>query len=203
MTDADAARRRFLLGTGGALAGAWVATSWPAIATAHEHAARVAQTPGPARFEFLTAAQAADVDAVAAHILPSGETPGAREAHVVYFIDRALATLFTERAPLFREGLTQFQHAFSKACPSAPSFAEASPVLQLAFLHTVDTTPFFAAVRQLTVMGTLAASQYGGNFEGMGWKLIGFEDMHVFTAPFGHYDRDYAGFVPYTEERKG
>jgi hypothetical protein len=203
MTDADAARRRFLLGTGGALAGTWLISSWPAIAAAHEHAVRAAQTPEPQRFEFLTAAQAADVDAIAAHILPSGATPGAREAHVVYFIDYALATLFKERAPLFRDGLAQFQLEFRKSCAASPSFAAASSTLQLAFLHTVDSTPFFTAVRQLTIMGTLAATRYRGNFDGAGWKLIGFEDQHIFTPPFGYYDREYAGFVPYTPERKG
>jgi hypothetical protein len=36
---------------------------------------------------------------------------------------------------------------------------------------------------------------YGGNRGGVGWKLIGFEDAHVFQAPFGYYDRDYPGFV--------
>jgi hypothetical protein len=29
-----------------------------------------------------------------------------------------------------------------------------------------------------------------------GWKLVGFTDMHAFVPPFGHYDRDYPGFVP-------
>jgi hypothetical protein len=29
----------------------------------------------------------------------------------------------------------------------------------------------------------------------MGWKLIGFEDRHVFEPPFGYYDRDYPGFL--------
>ena len=202
MTETDDGRRRFLLASGSALAGAWVVSSWPAIAAAHEHAARAAQTPGPQAFGFLTSAEAADVDAMAAHILPSGDTPGAREAHVVYFIDRVLATCFSDRAPVFRAGLAQFQVGFHLACPAARSFAAASSADQLAFLHAVEATPFFAAVRQLTVMGTLAASQYGGNFGGAGWKLIGFEDQHVFTAPFGHYDRDYAGFVPYTKEPK-
>jgi hypothetical protein len=36
---------------------------------------------------------------------------------------------------------------------------------------------------------------YGGNRDGVGWKLIGFEDEHVFHPPFGYYDRDYPGFV--------
>lgn len=202
MKETDSARRHFLLGSGGVLAGTWLAASWPAIAAAHEHAARAAQTPGPPQFGFLTSAEAADVDAVAAQIIPSGGTPGAREAHAVFFIDRALGTLFTERAPLFRAWLSQFQVAFHTAYPQAASFAAASSADQIAFLHTVDGTPFFTAVRQLTVMGTLAASQYGGNNDGSGWKLIGFEDQHIFTSPFGYYDRDYAGFVPYARERK-
>ena len=30
--------------------------------------------------------------------------------------------------------------------------------------------------------------------DGLGWGLIGFQDQHVFSPPFGHYDRDYPGF---------
>ncbi len=29
----------------------------------------------------------------------------------------------------------------------------------------------------------------------LGWKLLGFEDLHAFQPPFGHYDRDYPGFL--------
>ena len=36
---------------------------------------------------------------------------------------------------------------------------------------------------------------YGGNRDGVGWKLLGFQDAHVFYPPFGYYDRDYAGFA--------
>ncbi len=39
------------------------------------------------------------------------------------------------------------------------------------------------------------APTYGGNRDGLGWKLIGFEAQHVFQPPFGYYDRDYPGFV--------
>jgi hypothetical protein len=37
--------------------------------------------------------------------------------------------------------------------------------------------------------------EYGGNRNGAGWTLIGFEDAHIFHPPFGHYDRDYPGFA--------
>ena len=77
------------------------------------------------------------------------------------------------------------------------SFSKASDAEQIAFLHTVDKTPFFAAVRRLTVLGIIALPKYGGNYEGLGSKLIGVVDRHVWAPPFGYYDKDYAGFVPY------
>jgi hypothetical protein len=202
MSEPDGSRRKFLCGSGGALAGAWLASNWPAIAAAHEHAAQAATAAGPTAFAFLSAADAADVDAIAAQILPSGSTPGAREAHAVHFIDRALATFFAERAPAFRAGLSEFQQSFRMARPASRSFSAAAAEEQTAFLLSADRTPFFSSVRFLTVVGTLGASQYGGNFGGAGWKMMGFEDQHVFTAPFGYYDRDYAGFVPYPQDVK-
>jgi hypothetical protein len=31
---------------------------------------------------------------------------------------------------------------------------------------------------------------------------MGFVDRHSFTPPFGYYDREYTGFVPYTAQEK-
>jgi hypothetical protein len=74
-------------------------------------------------------------------------------------------------------------------------FAELSSAQQIAFLKSIDHTPFFDSMRFLTVLGMFAMPGYGGNRDGVGWKLLGFEDQHVFQPPFGHYDRDYPGFV--------
>jgi hypothetical protein len=43
---------------------------------------------------------------------------------------------------------------------------------------------------------------YSGNRGGIGWKLIGFEDHHVFHPPFGYYDRGDPGFVLDSESAK-
>jgi hypothetical protein len=59
----------------------------------------------------------------------------------------------------------------------------------------VDHTPFFDSMRFLTVLGMFSTPAYGGNRNGAGWKLLGFEDQHIFQPPFGYYDRDYPGFV--------
>jgi len=40
------------------------------------------------------------------------------------------------------------------------------------------------------------------HFAGAGWKLMGFQDQHAFTPPFGYYDREYTGFVPYSTEKQ-
>jgi hypothetical protein len=202
MNQPDGSRRSFLLSSSGVLTGAWLASHWSGIAAAAEHAHQMAAAPAHAGFEFLSAAEAADVDAIAAQIVPSGATPGAREAHVVYFTDRALATFFSGLAHEFRSGLAEFQTTFRTTHPGAAAFATASPDEQIAFLKSVDRTAFFEGMRMLTLLGMFSSPKYGGNYGGAGWKLLGFADEHVFTPPFGYYDREYAGFVPYTPENK-
>jgi len=191
----SASRRSFLVG--GVLSGAWLASHWPHIAAAAAHASQVSDALRTHHFHALAAAQAADLEAMAAQIVPSGVTAGAREAGAVYFIDRALSTFFAGWAPEFFAGLTQAQQRFHSAHPALASFAAADSNTQLEFLRSLDSTAFFDTLRTLTVLGLLASPKYGGNLAGAGWKMIGFEDQHVFEPPFGDYDRDYHGFVHY------
>jgi hypothetical protein len=200
--DQDAATRRsFLLSGGGLLTSVWLAAHWPAIAAAAHHANGASALPAPAGFEYLDAADAADIEAISSQIVPSGATPGAREAHAVYFIDRALATFFSGWSQDFRAGLAKFQAAYRASNPGAASFAKAAPDAQTAYLGTVDRTPFFETMRTLTLLGMFSSPQYGGNYRGSGWQMMGFADQHAFTPPFGHYDREYGGFIPYSTEK--
>lgn len=162
------------------------------IATAARAAAQVASEP---KWSFLSATEAADIDAVTAQIIPTDDTPGAREAGVVYFIDAALATFFAQVASDYRAQLAEFQSAFRQQYPGVASFAALTSEQQVEYLRGVDRTPFFETTRLLTLLGMFALPGYGGNRDAVGWKLIGFEDRHVFQPPFGHYDRDYPGFV--------
>jgi hypothetical protein len=196
--ERDNSRRSFLLSGAGWLSGVWIAAHWPAIASAAHHAENAPAASGPAGFEFLNAADAADVDAISAQIVPGGATPGAREAHAVYFIDRAMATFFSAWAPDFRCGLAQFQAKFRMDNPASVSFATAAPERQIAYLETVDDTPFFESMRTLTILGMFSSPKYGGNYSGAGWAMMGFADQHAFTPPFGYYDREYTGFEPYS-----
>jgi hypothetical protein len=193
----DNSRRSFLLSGGGFLTSVWIAAHWPDIAAAAHHAEAMPEGAGSAGFQFFTADDAADVEAIAGQIVPSGATPGAREARAVYFIDRALATFFAAWSAHFRSGLAGFQSGFRAANPASASFAAAGSAEQIEYLKTVDLTPFFDSVRTLTLLGMFSSPKYGGNYGGAGWAMMGFKDQHAFTPPFGYYDREYTGFVPY------
>jgi hypothetical protein len=195
----DISRRSFLLSGSGLFTSMWVASQWPSIAAAAHHAEQVSTDAAPAHFEFFSAADGADVEAICSQIVPSGATPGAKEAHAAYFIDRSLSTYFSQMAPMYRPGLADFQSKFHAGQP-ALSFAAADTNAQMTFLKTVDQTPFFDITRMLTVLGMFTSPKYGGNYQGAGWKLMGFVDQHAFAPPFGYYDAEYQGFVPYPEK---
>lgn len=201
MDPTATSRREFLQGAGGALGLAWLAAQWPQVAAAaqHAHAAASADTADRTRFKLLTPVQARDIDAIAAQIVPSGATPGAREAGVVYFIDHIHTGLWADGAQRFLAGLASFQAACAKHHPGTAQFADLPADEQLAYLQHVERTPFFGQMRFLTVLGLLALPSYGGNASKAGWKLVGFVDQHIWDPPFGYYDKDYPGFAPYAK----
>ena len=180
---------------GGTLGASVLALDWMEVARAANHAAMANAGAGTRTLTYLTRAEAAEVEAVAAQIIPTDATPGAREAGVVVFIDQALTGFYSRQAAVFRSGLLGFQTRVHEWRPEADSFAALPSDQQIKFLHTVEHTPFFDSMRFLTVLGMFAMPVYGGNRDGAGWKLLGFEDRHAFEPPFGYYDRDYPGFT--------
>jgi gluconate 2-dehydrogenase gamma chain len=193
----DTSRRNFLRASGGALGAAWLGVQWSGLAVAAGHAHEAAAGTINHEFKVLTPEQARDVEAIASQIVPSGATPGAREAGVVYFIDHVNAGIYARNCPEFLAGLTAFQQEFATGHPGPGQFADLDAAAQLAYLKSVEKTPFFGAMRFLTVAGLLALPSYGGNEDKLGWKMVGFVDRHVWSPPFGYYDQDYPGFVPY------
>jgi len=97
-------RRQFLAHTASGFGATWIAAQWPAIAAVHMHAAAATTNPRSLTFGFLTQDEARDVEALAAQIVPSDDTPGAREAGALHFIDRSLHTWAASIADPFRSG---------------------------------------------------------------------------------------------------
>ena len=156
--------------------------SSPWIAAAQQHAKHAARSAQPLKFEFFTPEQAADVEAMAEQIIPADETPGARDARVVYFIDRALVTFEREKQKQYTDGLNKLRTDLGKR------FSDLNHSEQTAALRGIEKTEFFDLVRTHTVMGYFANPEHGGNLNEAGWKTIGFEDKFFFKPPFGYYD---------------
>ena len=210
---ADLSRRNFLTRAGSAVSAVWISAHWPAIVAAAEHARQAAKSASPAKFQFFSPEQAVEIDAITARIIPSDETPGAREAGVVYFIDRALTTFASDDQETYREGIPSLQARLREIFPTAEKFSSVTPEQQDKILHSfndqtasgrgiyrasADASPFFETVRVHTIVGFLIdpESGRGGNRDGVGWKLIGRDRNHMFQSPFGYYDKDYAGWQP-------
>ena len=185
----DEGRRGFLLGSGAVLGASWLAVNLPLVVQAAEAAAE-ARMAGES-FVNLTPEQGADLAAIAARIVPSDGTPGATEAGVVWFMDKALDCFMAEDADSLAEGLAAF-NAFVLAETGQARFAVLDESRQDDVLRAREETPFFGLVRFLTLAGLFTMPSYGGNRGHVGWKLVGFEHRHAWAPPFGFYDAQAA-----------
>jgi gluconate 2-dehydrogenase gamma chain len=190
----DFNRRRFLLSGLRGVGGAWATLHWPAILAAADHAMHMREAVPPAKLDILTADQAAEIEAAASRMIPADDTPGAREAGVIYFIDRALATFAADSHGDYVKGLPVLQAKTQELFPGAVKFSQATPEQQNAVLKALEGQPIFELILSHTVMGFLCVPERGGNRGGVGWKLIGYDDSPAFAPPFGYYDRDYPGW---------
>jgi len=191
MNTGNSSRRQFLLGSVSGLSSAWLALRWPAILAAQEHAQRAAASGQPAKFQFFPPEEAVEIEAVAAQVIPSDDTPGAREARVIYFIDHVLATFDRDKQPAYTQGLKDLRRRTQELFSSANRFSSLTPAQQIQLLTAMEKTDFFELVRLHTIMGYLSRPEYGGNHDQAGWKLIGFEDQMTYDPPFGYYDSEY------------
>lgn len=212
--DCKTSRRGFLAQTLTGISAAWISANMPAMLSASVHARKSMQSAAPGKFEFFSSEQAAEVGAVSARIIPTTDTPGAREAGVVFFIDRALVTFAKDNQKVYAEGLPALQARVIDLFPGVNKFSAASPEQQDQVLESLDSQAgpggrrpfrsdggaqsFFETLRVHTVMGFLIDpdADKRGNRDGAGWKAIGRDREHMFQSPFGYYDKDYPGWQP-------
>jgi gluconate 2-dehydrogenase gamma chain len=188
MRPQQRSRRQFLIQSVAGLGGAWVAANYAGIMEAQAFVQQAASSGQPIKLAFLTEAQAAEVDAMAAQIIPSDATPGAREAHVINFIDRALVTFEKNQQQAYVKGLQDLDAQTKTLFPAAPRFSALTSEQQIQVLTAMEKTPFFNLVRTHTVTGFFASPIHGGNYNKVGWKLVNYDDSLNHKPPFGYYD---------------
>ena len=130
-------RRDFVSGLASAGTSAWLARHGAKLHTVAAYAASVSSEQP---FDFFTPDQARDFDAISAQIIPSDDTPGAREAHVVRFADRYLATVAKDAQSGMRDNFKIVGDALAKKSSGSRSFAALSNEDQIAFLKELEKT---------------------------------------------------------------
>lgn len=142
----------------------------------------------------LTEHQNELVTAIAEHIIPETDTPGARAANVNRFIDEMLSkSWFPEQAAAFTTGLDGVDALAEERFGSA--FLDLSSDDQVALLTVLDeeafgpqadfdpeAPPFFRLMKELTVIGYYT-SEIGAS-----------QELHINLVP-GRWD----GCIPYSE----
>ena len=156
------ARRRFL-GVMAALMGSRSGSSQTALA------------PG---CKVFSPHRARTVEAIAEQIIPKDDTPGANDAGVLYYIDRALAGNLRRHRSKYLNGLGLVDEASRKKF--GKDFVDLARDRQAEVLQTLEAGPgagaeFFQLIRLHTMEGFYGHPRYGGNHNYLSWKMLGFK----------------------------
>ena len=180
--------RRTFVGSVARLTAGFAGLRWSELAAVSARASGIAAT---AAYQVLTPEQVRLLDVVTAHLVPTDDTPGAREAHVVRFIDTALGTILTDFREDFLKTLGAFDEFMSHYRPDGAPFLALSPNEQVDALGELErlAPETFGPIRSATMLGMFVHPEHGGNFRKVGWQLIGYVDQYSWAPPFGYYDR--------------
>lgn len=183
----DLHSRRAFLRAAAAAGAAWSAADLLSVEDALAWSAEQAGK-GSGGFTALSAGEAETIIALSSRIIPSvDKRPGAQEAGVVFFVDRALATFNAGQRKMYAEGLQDLDRRAAAMFTSA-AFSKLTAPQQDDVIRAIQKTPFFQAVRFDTIVGTFALPTWGGNRDYAGWHMIGLEHQPRFQPPFGAYD---------------
>src|SRR5689334_2511873 len=155
MSTRRRSRRSFLVHSVTGWNAAWVAANYHGILAAQEQVREASQAGQLPRLAFFNEAQAAEIEAMTAQIIPTDETPGAREARCVYFIDKALAGFAHGSRQAYDQGLRDLQAKVQQLYPGVDRFSALTSEQQIKTLAAIEKTPFFNMVRTHTVIGFL------------------------------------------------
>src|ERR1051326_923069 len=133
---------------------------------------------------FFDETEALIVAAAVSRIFPSDESgPGAKEAGVVVYIDRQLAGPYGRdhdrylQGP-FEEGERELgyqgkatrREIYREGAKKLSGFDHLPPAEQNAALKQIESTEFFALLRQHTIEGMFSDPMHGGNIDMIGWR---------------------------------
>ena len=144
----------------------------------------------------LTASETEILSAMVDRLIPTDELgPGALDAGVLQYIDRALSEAESDAAEAYRSGLAALD-AYSRYTRGGP-FIDLSTIDQDSVLIDVQTGAatgagagfvgssgsFFNLVKSHTWQGMFGDPKYGGNVDFAGWDLINYPGVRLGVSP--------------------
>ncbi len=189
MVKESLSRRIFLGSVGGLARSSAIVLTMPMLLAACNRAEQARL--GGEKFQTLSEEEAEELQAIAARIIPTTDTPGAKEAGVIYFLDNVLEDTREEELFLLRQGLIELKASVALSFGAA-YFHQLEEAQQDQALIEIEDTVFFDTIRYLTIAGMFSLPEYGGNRDYVGYDLIQFDSQHAWQPPFGYYDADYA-----------
>ena len=148
-----------------------VATILPLSASARARA----QAALGESYRSFTPSEAETVKAIVSRLIPADENgPGALEARVDRYIDRALSGALKSSRASYSTGLAAVNAQAQSL--KGMSFSRLSPADQDAVLTNIEQTnnAFFGLIRTHAIQGMFSDPFYGGNANFVGWDLIGY-----------------------------
>jgi gluconate 2-dehydrogenase gamma chain len=138
----------------------------------------------------LTRIEARTVEAMAERIFPTTDTPGAKEAGALSYLENALLGAYRSCLTTYRRGLRDLnrhtRQAFGRPFPDLNASEQDSVLADLESdrVPTVrNGAEFFELVRRHVLEGVFGDPEYGGNRDLVGWHLVGFPGQQ-----FGYRD---------------
>ncbi len=164
--------------------------------------------PKPQRdaFQVFDPHQARTITAAVERIFPADPLgPGAADAGVAVYIDRALSGHDGDLRVTYRRGVEQLDE--KARAIAACAFADAPPDVQDGVLAAMERDepnlpptphghPFFDTLLAHTREGLFSDPSYGGNRDMIGWKLLGYPGIQLHHPP-----EDFAPGAVLTSER--
>src|SRR5262245_14044855 len=153
----DLHNRRTFLRAAVAAGAAWTAADLLAVEDALAWEADQTAKQAGGGFSALSASDAEVIDALTSRIIPSVDgRPGAHEAGVVFFIDKALATFNAGQKKMYADGVQDLNRRAARKWKGSASFAKLTVAQQDELVRDIEKSPFFQAARFDTIVGTFA-----------------------------------------------
>ena len=128
-------------------------------------------------WRFLTDREARTLGAVLDRLIPEDDTPGARQAGVIHYIDRQLKTRFPQHRNTYRDGLAAAERMAGGCLADAPPELQEQVIRDLE--HNRATQPFFELVLAHAMQGFYGNPRHGGNREFASWRMLGISPLQV------------------------